>query len=477
MGLPSPSTDVLADTTDLDAHPAAVDHPAPTRRRSKLYPWAVFAVTFGLLLSDYMSRQVLSAVFPYLKSEWVVSDSQLASLTSVVALMVGLLTFPLSLLADRWGRVKSLILMAILWSVATLLCAVAGTFEHMLGARFLVGVGEAAYGSVGIAVVLTVFAPRVHASLSGAFMAGGSFGSVIGVSLGGYIAVHLSWRWSFAAMAVFGLILVALFWVLVTERRLAEYAVEDRPGDETALNPVLRVPISTLFTNPAVLCAYVGGGLQLFTAAVLLAWLPSFFNRYYDMAPDRAGATASAFVLLVAIGMVVCGVITDRVGLADASRRWITAVVYCAISLVTLAAGFRLENGVAQLVLIAIGSFFAGGSSGPTAAMVASLTHPSVRATALGTLTVANNLLGLALGPFVVGMLADRLGLVEAMALAPLAYVGAVAALLLGRRLYPSSLRKLATLTQTAPNSPSREFRPDRTDDAPGARTSTENNR
>lgn len=167
--------------------------------RRKLYPWIVFALAFGLLLSDYMSRQVLSAVFPILKADWDLSDSHLASLSSVVALMVGLLTFPLSLLADRWGRVKSLILMAVLWSVATLLCAIAQTYEQMLGARFLVGVGEAAYGSVGIAVVLSVFAPRVHAALAGAFMAGGSFGSVIGVAIGGFIAVQFSWRWSFAA--------------------------------------------------------------------------------------------------------------------------------------------------------------------------------------------------------------------------------------------------------------------------------------
>src|SRR3546814_7492588 len=83
-----------------------------------------------------------------------------------------------------------LILMAVLWSVATLLCAIAQTYEQMLGARFLVGVGEAAYGSVGIAVVLSVFAPRVHAALAGAFMAGGSFGSVIGVASGGFIAVQ-----------------------------------------------------------------------------------------------------------------------------------------------------------------------------------------------------------------------------------------------------------------------------------------------
>lgn len=134
MGLPTSPVENPTGT------PAAGPRP---HTRSRTYPWIVFALTFGLLLSDYMSRQVLSAVFPFLKSEWALSDSQLASLTSIVALMVGLLTLPLSLLADRWGRVKSLVLMAVLWSAATLLCAVASNFEQMLGARFLVGVGEA----------------------------------------------------------------------------------------------------------------------------------------------------------------------------------------------------------------------------------------------------------------------------------------------------------------------------------------------
>ena len=81
--------------------------PAREVRPATAYGWVVFALIFGLLISDYMARQVLNAVFPLLKVEWALSDSQLGALSGVVALMVGLLTFPLSLLADRWGRVRA----------------------------------------------------------------------------------------------------------------------------------------------------------------------------------------------------------------------------------------------------------------------------------------------------------------------------------------------------------------------------------
>jgi MFS family permease len=195
----------------------------PLAERPRRYAWIVFALTFGLLISDYMSRQVLNAVFPLLKAEWALSDSQLGLLSGIVALMVGLLTFPLSLLADRFGRVR-LVLMAVLWSLATLGCALAQDYPQMFIARFLVGVGEAAYGSVGIAVVVAVFPRDMRATLAGAFMAGGMFGSVLGMALGGVLAEHLGWRWAFAGMALFGLLLALLYPLIVKEARIAPAA-------------------------------------------------------------------------------------------------------------------------------------------------------------------------------------------------------------------------------------------------------------
>ncbi|GAB1692064.1 MFS transporter [Krasilnikovia sp. M28-CT-15] len=431
---------------------AGVTAPAtPLARTRRIFPWVVFTLTFGLLLSDYMSRQVLSAVFPFLKQEWGLTDTQLGTLTSVVALTVGVLAVPLSLVGDRWGRSRSVVLMAVVWSVATIGCALAAGFGHLLTARLLIGVGEAAYGSVGLAVVLAVFAASKRASLTGAFMAGGSFGSVLGVALGGALAAQFGWRAAFTVMGVFGMVLALLYWVLVSDRKLAAHKIDD----EADAGPKLaggqgRAKLSTLFSTPAVVLAYLGGGLQLFIAGSLFAWLPSYFNRGYDMLPAKAAKVAAVFILIMGIGMIVCGVISDRVGKTRPINKWTTAIAFSAVTVAFLAAGFSLKPGGLQMLLLAVGCFFAGGTTGPTGAMVARLTHESIRATAFGTYTFFNNVLGLAAGPLVTGVLADRFGLETAMKYVPLVAVAAIILLIAGRQAYPSSIRKLDAAAERA---------------------------
>jgi len=419
---------------------SVVDDHAPSIRARRVYPWIVFLLTFGLLLSDYMSRQVLSAVFPFLKAEWALSDTQLGSLTSVVALAVGLLAVPMSLLADRWGRVRAIVLMAVVWSVATAASAFAAGYDQLLLSRLFIGVGEAAYGSVGLAVVLAVFPAYRRAAFTGAFMAGGSFGSVIGVALGGALAVHLGWRWAFGAMAVLGFVLVALYKLLVSEAKLAKARADDLAAGEPVRAAGRRARLRTLVNTPSVFCAYVGSGLQLFVAGSLFAWLPSYLGRAYGLAPDEAAAVAAVAILVMGLGMIICGVATDRLSRLVPIRKWTTAIGYSAASLVFLGIGFSMPPSGAQLLLLAVGVFFAAGTSGPAGAMVVNLTAEPIRATALGTLTLANNLLGLAAGPFVVGLLADRVGLVTAMRFVPLAALAAAAILYVGRLAYPVSL-------------------------------------
>lgn len=416
------------------------DEPAVPRT----YAWIVFALSFGLLISDYMSRQVLNAVFTMLKSEWALSDAQLGMLSGIVALMVGLLTFPLSLLADRWGRVRSLALMAILWSLATLGCALAQNYGQMFAARFLVGVGEAAYGSVGIAVVLSVFPRHLRATLTSAFMAGGMFGSVLGIALGGGIAAHVGWRWAFAGMALFGLALAVLYPLVVREARIA-------PARVAGAAAAPRMPLASLVGSRSVRAAYIASGLQLFVGGSFVVWMPSFMNRYYAMGAGSAGLSAALVVLASGTGMVLCGMLSDRLSMRSPKHKVSLAIGYCLASCALLSAAFALPPGALQLSLIGAGMFLAAGTTGPAGAMVANLTHRSVHGTAFATLTLANNLLGLAPGPFLTGVLADRLGLDGAFRLVPLVSLGAAAVFWYARRYYVHDIERAAGVTAPAP--------------------------
>ena len=404
-----------------------------TERQHKVpgYAWVVFALAFGLLISDYMARQVLNAVFPLLKAEWVLSDGQLGLLSGVVAIMVGLLTFPLSLLADRLGRVKSLTVMAVLWSLATLVCAIAENYSQMLAGRLLVGVGEAAYGSVGIALVVSVFPKRLRATLSAAFMAGALLGQVLGVGIGGAVAAAHGWRMAFMIIALAGLALALLFPLAVGEGRIASLAAAagNDPHERKRAFPKL----GSLFSGRTIKCAYAGSGLQLFVAGALPAWLPTYFNRYYALPVDKAGTLAALFLVVCGVGMVVCGQVSDRL-FSRPDQRVRLAVGYSLSCAILLSAALALPPGPPQLVLLGLAMFLAAATTGPAGAMVAGLTPAAIHGTAFATLTLANNFLGLAPGPIVTGWLADQVGLLGALRWLPLASIAAALVFLCARR-------------------------------------------
>ena len=161
------------------------------------------------------------------------------------------------------------------------------------------------------------------------------------------------------------------------------------------------------------------------------------------MPTDKAGILAALIVLGGAVGTIICGMLCDRLGRERADRKTSLAITFCLGSCLLLSLAFALPAGTLQLILLCLGIFIVIGTNGPSTAMVANLTHTSVHSSAFATLTIANNLLGMALGPLVIGKISDHVGLHDAFQLMPLMSILSAAVFFYAKRHYHHDLQRL----------------------------------
>ena len=120
-------------------------------------PYCIFTLLFLLYMFDYMDRLIIVSLFPFLKLEWGITDAQCGLLVSAVYWSILIFTLPVSILIDRWSRIKSIGMMAVLWSAATLVCAFTKNFGQLFAARTAIGLGEAGYAPGGTAMISALF--------------------------------------------------------------------------------------------------------------------------------------------------------------------------------------------------------------------------------------------------------------------------------------------------------------------------------
>jgi MFS transporter, Spinster family, sphingosine-1-phosphate transporter len=416
--------------------------------------WFAYGMTMALLIFDYVDRQVIVSMFPFLKAEWNLSDKELGLLISVISITVAVFGIPVAWIADRVSRVKSIVAMAVLWSIACISCMFAQSYGQLLVARAVVGLGEAGYGSVGAAMVATHFPQRMRGGLLGGFYAFASIGSVLGVVLGGVIATHFGWQAAFGVVGIPGLFF-ALSYLFVRDYQTIEAGTVTA---ETASLPTRGEMVRSIFKSPTVRWVCVGAAAQLIALSALWSWLPSYLNRFYGIAPDKAGLQAALVVLAGALGSLVLGAVVDRAGIHCPGRKFIAVAILSLLSMVTLMLAFGgghigvVLTQASQFRLILLGGFLATCTVGPAAAIVIDVIHPGVRSTGASVLSLVQNLFGLATGPFIGGLLSDAVGLENALALTPLACVIAAAAFVAARDGYQTDRQRISgpTVTQTS---------------------------
>jgi len=158
----------------------------------------VLAVLCGVIMLNFLDRQIISILAEPIKQEMGLSDSQVGLMTGVsFALFYTTLAIPVAALADRWHRSRIIAIAIGIWSVMTILCGVATNFIQLFLARVGVGIGESGSSPASHSLIADYFPPERRAGALGIYGAAVPVGAFIALAAGGWIVDTFNWRVGF----------------------------------------------------------------------------------------------------------------------------------------------------------------------------------------------------------------------------------------------------------------------------------------
>lgn len=356
---------------------------------------AVYALNFA-------DRQLLAVALGDVQRELGASDAQMGWLTGTAfALFYTCAGIPLARLADRGARWRLLSLALFAWSALTTASGFARSFVQLALARSGVGVGESACSPAAHSLLSDLFAPARRATAIALYSVGIYAGTYLAYGVGGWLCEHYGWRTAFIAFGAPGalLALVALLWMRDPAR---EFAGQARASTSSDLRELLS---SATFRHLA-----LGAGIKSIAGYALLGWVPTFLQRVHDMGSAEAGAWLGPIVGLGgAIGTFGGGWLADRLArraprlrLESAAWATVAALPFLYLFLFAPAVGTALWSYLPASIL---GAMYLG----PVFALSQETARPDQRALASAVLLFLINLIGLGLGPWLVGALNDAL--------------------------------------------------------------------
>jgi MFS family permease len=391
---------------------------------SKRYSNYVFMLLFLLYMFDYIDRMVVTSMFTSIEKDWGISHTQSGLLISAVYWAIVILTFPISILVDRWSRTKTIGIMAIMWSLATALCALTGNFVQLFMARMLIGIGEAGYAPGGSAMISGLYPIGRRARMMGIWNASIPLGSAIGVLLGGIIAVKLGWKHAFGIVAIPGMIIAILF-LFVKDYKTVDLSFYDKNSNKIKMEK--KDMIKEFISKPSVLFTYFDMAAVVFVTTSILTWLPTYFEKMRNIPQETAGKMASSVMVLALVGAPLGGYLTDRWRKSRNNARLLFPALSTLLTSIVLFIALVFLRGSVQYIAflifgILIMSFISGAAS-----VTQDVIHPGLRATSYAIAVVVQNLFGASTAPVVMGKIYDLTNIQTALSILPvILFIGAL---------------------------------------------------
>ena len=393
-----PTGSVRAGTTDVKE----VSTPAAT---SKAYRGWVLFLLLLTYVSSYVDRSIITILAEPIKKDLGLSDGQLGLLGGLsFALFYTLLGIPIARLAERYNRSLIISISLIVWSGMTTLCGITTGYAQLLLCRIGVGVGEAGGGPASHSLITDIFPAERRASALSIYALGFPLGSLIGAVAGGAMAQVWGWRTAFLIVGPPGILLALIVMFTIREPARGQSDVVKVSDEVPPLGAVLRL----LFSQPAFVQLVAGATLLVLSGYGVALFMAPFFLRQYGFSIREVGLISGMVNGVAAgAGMLLGGFISDLAGRRDPRfYAWLPALCV-AVAGPSFALAFLQTAWLPAMLLLMFGMMLIYTYFAPTFAVMHNMVEPRMRATAASILFLIINLVGVGLGPPIVGAVSD----------------------------------------------------------------------
>jgi len=372
------------------------------------YRYYVLVMLTVVSMINIMDRLILSILLEDIKAEFTFTDTQLGVLAGLAfALFYALMSIPIARWADISNRKNILATALIIWSGMTALCGAATGFISLFLARLGVGIGEAGGSPPSYSIIADYFKPSERARAMGVYVTGSVLGTGGGLIVGGLLGEWLGWRMTFLALGIPGILLGVILYYTVKEPPRGRY---DTGTDESKQAIDIKRTLKSLASNKVYVRVSLSFAMLTMVGYAMALWLAPIMLRNFEVSMGMVGLYLGGTYILGGIpGPLIGGYLTDYMVKRDARWcAWIPAI-FILSSVTTFWFSLSADSLSAFLGFFALTYALFMVPQGASLSMLQSSLGSGERALGMSFVLLVTTMVGLALGPLLVGLLSDLL--------------------------------------------------------------------
>lgn len=274
--------------------------------------WIVIGLLFLLTVISNADKAIIGFASVPVMKELGLTPEQWGVVGSVFFLLYSLSAVLGGALADRFGTKIVIAGMVVLWSLVQFSTIFVTSFAFLLVTRIILGAGEGPSYALAMTAA-SKWLPKEKLGLGISFVSiGGPLGVAISAPILMNIIMNYGWRSAFIATGVVGFIWIAVWLLIVKEKR--ERTVQTSVSNES-LNQSVKQPennfLSVLFSKNFVFIA-LSGFATYWSFTIGLNWLPNYLQNVRHLSAEQLQIVVALPWILITISQIVFSTLSDR---------------------------------------------------------------------------------------------------------------------------------------------------------------------